>query len=92
MKLKPIKEYKFYFMGLNVSIKLFLDIISLLEEVLKKPSSFFNIMVTIKISSEKSFVYEKCFSEVKTFNSFWMFSVTAEKVGEAGGDGCSRSV
>jgi len=43
-------------MGLNVSIKLFLDIISLLEEVLKKPSSFFNIMITIKISSEKSFV------------------------------------
>ena len=34
----------------------------------------------------------KCFSEVKTFNLFWMFSVTAEKVGEVGGDGCSRSV
>jgi hypothetical protein len=73
-------------MGLNVSIKLFLDIISLLEEVLKKPSSFFNIMITIKISSEKSFVYDK------TFISFWMFSVTARKVGEVGGDGCSRFV
>jgi hypothetical protein len=34
----------------------------------------------------------KYFSEVKTFSSFWMFSVTAEKVGEVGGDGCSRSV
>jgi hypothetical protein len=34
----------------------------------------------------------KCFSEVKTFSSFWMFLVTAEKVGEVGGDGCSRSV
>jgi hypothetical protein len=34
----------------------------------------------------------KFFSEVKTFNSFWMFSVMAEKVGEVGGDGCSRSV
>jgi hypothetical protein len=46
-------------MGLNVSIKLFLDIISLLEEVLKKPRSFFKIMITIKISFEKSFVYDK---------------------------------
>jgi len=46
-------------MGLNVSIKLFLDIISLLEEVLEKPRSFFKIMVTIKISYEKSFVYDK---------------------------------
>jgi hypothetical protein len=92
MKFKPIKEQNLYFMGFNVSIKLFLDISSLLEKMLKKPSAFFNIMITIKISSEKSFVYEKCFSEVKTFNSFWMFSVTAEKVGEAGGDGCSRSV
>jgi hypothetical protein len=34
----------------------------------------------------------KCFSEVKTFSSFWMFSVTAEKVGEVGGDGWPRSV
>jgi len=34
----------------------------------------------------------KCFSEVETFSSFWMFSITAEKVGEVGGDGCSRSV
>ena len=34
----------------------------------------------------------KCFSKVKTFSSFWMFSVTAEKVGEVEGDGCSRSV
>jgi hypothetical protein len=46
-------------MGLNVSIKLFLDIISLLEEVLEKPRSFFKIMVTIKIFFEKSFVYDK---------------------------------
>jgi hypothetical protein len=46
-------------MGFNVSIKLFLDIISLLKEVLQKPRSFFKIMVTIKISSEKSFVYDK---------------------------------
>jgi len=37
----------------------------------------------------------KCFSEVKTFSSFWIFSVIAEKVGEVGrdgGDGCSRFV
>jgi len=46
-------------MGLNVSIKLFLDIFFLLEEVLEKPRSFFKIMVTIKISSEKSFVCDK---------------------------------
>ena len=46
-------------MGLNVSIKLFLDIISLLEEVFEKPSSFFRIMVIIKIFFEKSFVYNK---------------------------------
>jgi len=46
-------------MGFNVSIKLFLDIIFLLKEVLQKPRSFFKIMVTIKISSEKSFVYDK---------------------------------
>ena len=59
MKFKPIKEQNLYFMGFNVSIKLFLDISSLLEEMLKKPSSFFNIMITIKISYEKSFVYDK---------------------------------
>jgi len=34
----------------------------------------------------------KCFSEVKTFSSFWIFSVTPEKVGEVGGDGCSRFI
>jgi len=34
----------------------------------------------------------KCFSEVKTLSSFWMLSITAEKVGEVGGDGCSRFV
>jgi hypothetical protein len=34
----------------------------------------------------------KCFFEVKTFSSFWMFLVIAKKVGEVGGDGCSRSV
>jgi hypothetical protein len=59
MKFKPIKEQNLYFMGFNVSIKFFLDISSLLEEMLKKPSSFFNIMITIKISYEKSFVYDK---------------------------------
>jgi hypothetical protein len=31
----------------------------------------------------------KYLSEVKTFSSFWMFSVIAEKVGDVGGDGCS---
>ena len=46
-------------MGLNVSIKLFLNIIPLLEEMLKKPRSFFHIMITIKITYEKSFVYDK---------------------------------
>jgi hypothetical protein len=53
------QRIKFVLMGLNVSIKLFLDIISLLEEVFEKPSSFFRIMVIIKISFEKSFVYNK---------------------------------
>jgi hypothetical protein len=46
-------------MSLNVSIKLFLNIISLLEEVLKKPRSFFLIMIIIKVSFEKRFVYDK---------------------------------
>jgi len=79
--------------GLNVSIKLVLNIIPLLEEMLKKPRSFFHIMITIKKSLlRRGLFMTKCFSKVKTFSSFWMFSVTAEKVGEVGGDGCSRSV
>jgi hypothetical protein len=28
------------------------------------------------------------FSKVKTFSSFWIFSMIAEKVGEVGGDCC----
>jgi uncharacterized membrane-anchored protein len=32
------------------------------------------------------------FSKVKTFSSFWIFSVIAEKVGEVGGDCCSGFV
>jgi hypothetical protein len=36
-----------------------LNIIPLLEEMLKKPRSFFHIMITIKITFEKRFVYDK---------------------------------
>jgi len=75
-----------------MSIKLFMYIISLLEEVLKKPRSFFRIMVAIKFSFKKRLLMTKCLFEVKTFSSFWIFSVTTEKVGDIGGDGCSVSV
>jgi hypothetical protein len=80
-------------MGLNVSIKLFLDIISLLEEVFEKPSSFFqNYSHHKNLFLKRVLFITKCFSEVKTFSSFWMFLVTVEKIGDVGGDGCSVSI
>jgi len=80
-------EFVFYVTQRNYKTILYLT--SLLEKVLEKLDSFCRIMGIIKISFKRVLSGTKCFSEVKTFNSFWMFSVTAEKVGDVGGDDCS---
>ena len=61
----------------------------MLEKVLEKPNSFCRVIGRIR---KRVLSRTKCFFEVNTFSSFWIFSVIAEKVGEVGGEDCSRFV
>ena len=59
---------------------------SFFHEGFEKPRSLLRVMVAIKMIN-KIFILLTTKSPLRTFNSFWMFWVTDENVGEVGGKG-----